>query len=234
MVCTFRSFNFAGKRIDEALREYLEAFRLPGESPLIAHFMEHFAANWHTSNRMPFRHQDCAFTLAYAILMLNTDLHTKKGGKLHKPMSIEEFKKMVKGINADKSVTYPPDTVLDLDGQFLETLYDAIKRDEIIMPAEQVGLVKEMYDWKVLLRRSKDQRYVFGVGGALDADMFALLWGPTVAALSYAFDKTTDDNILRRSISGFKKCAIIAASPNVQSSEVFDNIVVTLCKERII
>ncbi|GAU93238.1 hypothetical protein RvY_05204 [Ramazzottius varieornatus] len=68
IVCTFRSFNFAGKRIDEALREHLEAFRLHGESPLIAHFMEHFAANWHTTNRMPFRHQDCALRLAVRFL----------------------------------------------------------------------------------------------------------------------------------------------------------------------
>ncbi|OQV24456.1 Golgi-specific brefeldin A-resistance guanine nucleotide exchange factor 1 [Hypsibius exemplaris] len=225
-----KSFKFSGKRIDEALREYLEAFRLPGESPLVAHFMEHFASNWHVSNKTPFRHQDCAFTLAYAILMLNTDLHTKKGGKLHKQMTIDEFKKMVKGINYDKAVTYGPEVSLDLDPQFLETLYEAISKEEIIMPAEHIGLVKEMYDWKVLLRRSLNQRYDFGKPGILDADIFAQLWGPTVAALSYAFDKTVDDYVIRKSIIGFKKCAVIAASSRVMSSEVFDNIIITLCK----
>ena len=36
-------------RIDEALRLYLETFRLPGESPLISLLMEHFAEHWHVS-----------------------------------------------------------------------------------------------------------------------------------------------------------------------------------------
>lgn len=45
----FRSFDFTETRIDEALRTFLETFRLPGESPLIAHIMEHFADHWHVS-----------------------------------------------------------------------------------------------------------------------------------------------------------------------------------------
>lgn len=44
------SFDFADTRIDEALRQYLEVFRLPGESPLISLLMEHFADHWHVSN----------------------------------------------------------------------------------------------------------------------------------------------------------------------------------------
>lgn len=41
------SFNFTGMRIDMALRQYLETFRLPGEAPLIFLVMEHFADHWH-------------------------------------------------------------------------------------------------------------------------------------------------------------------------------------------
>lgn len=44
-----KSFDFAGLRIDEALRIYLETFRLPGEAPLIFLVMEHFADHWHVS-----------------------------------------------------------------------------------------------------------------------------------------------------------------------------------------
>jgi hypothetical protein len=44
-----RSFDFTDMRIDEALRLYLETFRLPGESPLISLIMEHFAEHWHVS-----------------------------------------------------------------------------------------------------------------------------------------------------------------------------------------
>ena len=45
-------FVFEGIRIDEALRMYLEAFRLPGEAPVIQHLMEHFSDYWHVSTKV--------------------------------------------------------------------------------------------------------------------------------------------------------------------------------------
>lgn len=44
-----KMFDFTETRIDEALRLYLETFRLPGEAPLISLIMEHFAEHWHVS-----------------------------------------------------------------------------------------------------------------------------------------------------------------------------------------
>lgn len=41
------SFDYAGLRIEQALRLYLETFRLPGEAPLIFLVMERFAERWH-------------------------------------------------------------------------------------------------------------------------------------------------------------------------------------------
>ena len=37
--------------MDEALRQYLEAFRLPGEAPVISYLIEHFSDHWHVSDR---------------------------------------------------------------------------------------------------------------------------------------------------------------------------------------
>jgi hypothetical protein len=45
----FRSFLFDELRVDEALRLYLETFRLPGEAPVISYLLEHFAEHWHVS-----------------------------------------------------------------------------------------------------------------------------------------------------------------------------------------
>ena len=42
-----QSFTFKDIRIDEALRLYLESFRLPGEAPLISLVLEQFAHHWH-------------------------------------------------------------------------------------------------------------------------------------------------------------------------------------------
>ncbi|RTG81686.1 golgi-specific brefeldin A-resistance guanine nucleotide exchange factor 1 [Schistosoma bovis] len=88
-----RQFNFVGVPIDEALRVYLEAFRLPGEAPLIQRIIEHFAEHWYTSNQSPFVDVDAAFTLAYAILMLNTDQHNPNSKRQNAPMRMEDFKK---------------------------------------------------------------------------------------------------------------------------------------------
>ena len=45
----FRSFHFKDVRLDEAMRQFLETFRLPGESPVIEHIMEHFTAVYYVS-----------------------------------------------------------------------------------------------------------------------------------------------------------------------------------------
>lgn len=42
-----KSFDFRGLRIDEALRQFLQTFRLPGEAPLISMIMEIFGEHWH-------------------------------------------------------------------------------------------------------------------------------------------------------------------------------------------
>jgi len=40
-------FDLRNTRIDQALRLYLESFRLPGEAPLISLLLEKFAEHWH-------------------------------------------------------------------------------------------------------------------------------------------------------------------------------------------
>ncbi|TNN26172.1 Golgi-specific brefeldin A-resistance guanine nucleotide exchange factor 1 [Liparis tanakae] len=112
----------------------------------------------------------------------------------------------------------------------LEDLYNAIKNEEIVMPDEQSGLVKDNYVWSVLLHRGATPEGVFLhlPPGSYDHDLFTMSWGPTIAALSYVFDKSLDDNIIQKAIAGFRKCAMIAA--HYGFSDVFDNLIISLCK----
>lgn len=73
------------------------------------------------------------------------------------------------------------------------------------MPAEQTGVVRENYLWKVLLRRgaSKDGIFIHASGGLFDHDLFSLIWGPSVAALSFIFDRSSDPHVYQKAISGF-------------------------------
>ena len=47
---SLRSFHFNDMRIDEALRTFLETFRLPGEAPVIQHILEHFSEGYFVSD----------------------------------------------------------------------------------------------------------------------------------------------------------------------------------------
>uniref|UniRef100_A0AAQ5Y5I3 Golgi-specific brefeldin A-resistance guanine nucleotide exchange factor 1 n=1 Tax=Amphiprion ocellaris TaxID=80972 RepID=A0AAQ5Y5I3_AMPOC len=214
------TFTFQGLRIDEALRLYLEAFRLPGEAPVIQRLLETFTDNWHKVNGSPFMSNDAGFALAYAVIMLNTDQHNHNVRKQNIPMTVEQFKKNLKGVNGNK----------DFDQDMLEDIYNAIKNEEIVMPDEQTGLVKENYVWSVLLHRGATPEGVFLLlpPGSYDHDLFTMTWGPTIAALSYVFDKSLDDNIIQKAITGFRKCAMIAA--HYGFSDVFDNLIISLCK----
>ncbi|XP_061693908.1 Golgi-specific brefeldin A-resistance guanine nucleotide exchange factor 1 isoform X4 [Syngnathoides biaculeatus] len=214
------TFAFQGLRIDEALRLYLEAFRLPGEAPVIQRLLETFTDNWHKVNGSPFLTNDAGFALAYAVIMLNTDQHNHNVRKQNIPMTAEQFKKNLKGVNGNK----------DFNQEMLEDIYNAIKNDEIVMPDEQTGLVKENYVWSVLLHRGASPEGIFLhlPSGSYDHDLFTMTWGPTIAALSYVFDKSLDDNILQKAITGFRKCAKIAA--HYGFNDVFDNLIISLCK----
>nr|XP_020646816.1 Golgi-specific brefeldin A-resistance guanine nucleotide exchange factor 1 isoform X1 [Pogona vitticeps] len=215
-----RTFSFHGLRLDEALRLYLEAFRLPGEAPVIHRLLEVFTEHWRKSNGSPFANSDACFALAYAVIMLNTDQHNHNVRKQNVPMTLEEFRKNLKGVNGGK----------DFEQDMLEDMYHAIKNEEIVMPDEQTGLVKENYVWSVLLHRGATDEGIFlhVPPGSYDHDLFAMIWGPTVAALSYVFDKSLDETIIQKAISGFRKCAMISAHYGL--SDVFDNLIISLCK----
>ncbi|KAI5108102.1 Golgi-specific brefeldin A-resistance guanine nucleotide exchange factor 1 isoform X1, partial [Silurus meridionalis] len=214
------TFAFQGLRIDEALRLYLEAFRLPGEAPVIHRLLETFTDNWHKVNGNPFLTNDAGFALAYAVIMLNTDQHNHNVRKQNIPMTVEQFKKNLKNVNGGT----------DFDQDMLEDIYNAIKNEEIVMPDEQKGLVKENYVWSVLLHRGATSEGIFlhVPPGSYDHDLFTMTWGPTIAALSYVFDKSLEDAIIQKAIAGFRKCAMISA--HYGFSDVFDNLIISLCK----
>ncbi|XP_035185213.1 Golgi-specific brefeldin A-resistance guanine nucleotide exchange factor 1 isoform X4 [Oxyura jamaicensis] len=214
------TFSFQGLRLDEALRLYLEAFRLPGEAPVIQRLLEAFTEHWRKSNGSPFANSDACFALAYAVIMLNTDQHNHNVRKQNVPMTLEEFRKNLKGVNGGK----------DFEQDILEDMYHAIKNDEIVMPEEQTGLVKENYIWNVLLHRGATDEGIFlhVPPGSYDHDLFTMTWGPTIAALSYVFDKSLEETIIQKAISGFRKCAMISAHYGL--SDVFDNLIISLCK----
>ena len=62
----------------------------------------------------------------------------------------------------------------------------------------------------------------------LDRQMFGLMWGPTVAAVSVVLDHAEDSSIVRHALDGLLLAAKIAAFHHVD--EVMDSLVVSLSK----
>ena len=128
-VATMHAFvdlmDFRRTRFVDALRRFLQSFRLPGEAQKIDRFMLKFAERYISGNPKAFANADTAYVLAYSAIMLNTDLHSAKikGRRMTK----EEFIKNNRGINDDA----------DLPDEYLEGIYDEIAHNEIVLYTER-------------------------------------------------------------------------------------------------
>ena len=119
------SMEFAKRRFVDALRQFLQSFRLPGEAQKIDRFMIKFAARYIAGNPNAFANADTAYVLAYSVIMLNTDQHSVK--MKGRRMTKEEFIKNNRGINDNK----------DLPDEYLGGIYDEIARNEIVLDTER-------------------------------------------------------------------------------------------------
>lgn len=94
-----QEIDLSGMQVDVALRKYQTYFRLPGEAQKIERLMQVFAQRYCQCNRdivAKLRDPETIFVLAFAIIMLNTDLHTASM-KPEKRMKMEDFIKNLRG-----------------------------------------------------------------------------------------------------------------------------------------
>lgn len=118
------SMDFTKRRFVDALRQFLQSFRLPGEAQKIDRFMLKFANRYVVGNPNAFANADTAYVLAYSVIMLNTDLHSSK---VAKRMTKEDFIKNNRGINDNANL---PD-------EYLIGIYEEIDSNEIVLKSER-------------------------------------------------------------------------------------------------
>mmetsp|Transcript_37601 Transcript_37601/g.72072 ORF Transcript_37601/g.72072 Transcript_37601/m.72072 type:complete len:1470 (+) Transcript_37601:478-4887(+) len=213
-----RSFDFAGMTIDGSLRLFLEGFKLPGEAQKISRILENFAEVYYQCslrNGGVVADADSVYVLSYSIIMLNTDLHNSQ---VKRKMTIEQFISNNRGTNGGK----------DWPRQLLTDIYYSISTDEIKLSTDgEVSSSK----WADVLRRSQTELTPFlsDQGSAVyDYDLFALIWGPCIAAMSVVFEHTDDEQVLKEVLDGFTSVAKLAAA--YSQLDVMDNLVAALCK----
>ncbi|CAI2726028.1 unnamed protein product [Schistosoma spindalis] len=100
-----RELKFRNKEVDEALRILLGCFRTPGESQKIVHLLNEFQSAYVEQNaslvKSQFRNSDTVMILAYAIVMLHTDMYSPNVRPQSK-MTKEEFVRNLRGVDSGK------------------------------------------------------------------------------------------------------------------------------------
>ncbi|KIJ70020.1 hypothetical protein HYDPIDRAFT_164203 [Hydnomerulius pinastri MD-312] len=221
----FRSLNFI-----DALRRFLQAFRLPGESQKIDRFMLKFAERYIAGNSQTlFKNADTAYVLAYSTIMLNTDAHSPQ---VKNRMTKADFIRNNRGINDGE----------DLPEELLTSIFDEIQNNEIRMKDEidaatnlpnagpgianvlaNVGrdLQKEAYMlqsngmanktealFRTLMRsqrRSRAGEQFFSASHFVHVrPMFEVAWIPFLAGLSGPLQNTDDLEVVDLCLDGFK------------------------------
>ncbi|XP_057769559.1 ARF guanine-nucleotide exchange factor GNOM-like [Salvia miltiorrhiza] len=214
-----RIFDFRNMNLDTALRVFLETFRLPGESQKIQRVLEAFSESYYEQSSNILVNKDAALLLSYSLILLNTDQHN---AQVKKKMSEEDFIRNNRKINGGN----------DLPRDFLSELYHSICENEIRMVPDQGGsaAVLTRSHWIGLTHRAKHTSpYIVSDSGShLDYDMFAILSGPAIAAISVVLDHAEDEDVSQSCIDGFLAIAKLSASYNL--GEVLDDLVISLCK----
>ena len=128
-VATMHAFvdgmDFTRVRFVDALRRFLQSFRLPGEAQKVDRFLLKFAERYIAGNPNAFANADTAYVLSYSVVMLNTDQHnTNMKGRR---MTAEDFIKNNRGINDNA----------DLPEEYLRGIFEEIANNEIVLDSER-------------------------------------------------------------------------------------------------
>ncbi|XP_065320737.1 IQ motif and SEC7 domain-containing protein 1-like [Gordionus sp. m RMFG-2023] len=125
--------DFSDMNIDAALRKFLSHFHISGEAQIIEKIMEMFSQRYKDCNQnfmSKLKSQDTLFILAFATIMLNTDLHNYSM-KSQKRMKMNEFVKNLKGL----------DNGYDISKEILVGIFERIKKEELKSDPDHVTQV---------------------------------------------------------------------------------------------
>ncbi|XP_067613114.1 IQ motif and SEC7 domain-containing protein 1 isoform X2 [Eurosta solidaginis] len=134
--CFALELDLSGMQVDVALRKFQAYFRMPGEAQKIERLMEVFSQRFCQCNQDivgRLRSSDTIFVLAFAIIMLNTDLHTPNL-KPERRMRVEDFVKNLRGI----------DDCHDIDKDMLGGIYERVKANEFKPGSDHVTQVMKV------------------------------------------------------------------------------------------
>ncbi|XP_022801805.1 IQ motif and SEC7 domain-containing protein 1-like isoform X1 [Stylophora pistillata] len=127
-----QSMDFTGMEVDEALRVYQTSFRLPGEAQKIEKLMLEFASRYVSCNPVDEKGAlDTILILAFAIVMLNTDLHSPN---VKRRMTEADFINNLRGTN--NGGDFPEESLLEI--------YNRVKKKAFSPGKDHVNVVEKL------------------------------------------------------------------------------------------
>ncbi|XP_058533727.1 PH and SEC7 domain-containing protein 2 isoform X1 [Ochotona princeps] len=124
-------FDFSGLTLDRALRNFLKAFPLMGETQERERVLTHFSRRYCQCNPDDSTSEDGIHTLTCALMLLNTDLH---GHNIGKKMSCQQFIANLDQLNDGQ----------DFAKDLLKSLYNSIKNEKLEWAIDEDELRKSL------------------------------------------------------------------------------------------
>ncbi|XP_078061365.1 IQ motif and SEC7 domain-containing protein 2-like isoform X4 [Mustelus asterias] len=132
--CVVDEMDFGGMELDEALRKFQSHIRVQGEAQKVERLIESFSQRYCICNPAlvrQFRNPDTIFILAFAIILLNTDMYSPNV-KPERKMKLDDFIKNLRGVDNGE----------DIPRDMLVGIYHRIQKRELRTNDDHVSQVQ--------------------------------------------------------------------------------------------
>ncbi|XP_041417811.1 IQ motif and SEC7 domain-containing protein 1 isoform X2 [Xenopus laevis] len=134
--CVVDEMDFSAMELDEALRKFQAHIRVQGEAQKVERLIEAFSQRYCMCNPgvvRQFRNPDTIFILAFAIILLNTDMYSPNV-KPERKMKLEDFVKNLRGVDDGE----------DIPRETLVGIYERIHKRELKTNEDHVSQVQKV------------------------------------------------------------------------------------------
>ena len=219
------SFDFKNVHIVQALRIFLSTFQLPPEGQKIDRVIESFSTKYYNDNSHLFKNENCSFYLAYAIMILQTDLHNPK---LKERMSVESFVKLFEEKDYDtlskeylediyKQILEEPLALSELEEEREKTISDKIdekyarEKQRIVNEYAFTKRLNNKNSPYIKLKQNEFLEYI--------PQFISSIWEPLIAMYSIVIEESDDPSLYSQGISGFSNCIKILGLLNLNTQK---------------
>ncbi|EDM02011.1 IQ motif and Sec7 domain 3 [Rattus norvegicus] len=140
--CVVDEMDFSNMELDEALRKFQAHIRVQGEAQKVERLIEAFSQRYCMCNPevvQQFHNPDTIFILAFAIILLNTDMYSPNI-KPDRKMMLEDFIRNLRGKEAGLGV----DDGADIPRELVVGIYERIQQKELKSNEDHVTYVTKV------------------------------------------------------------------------------------------